>query len=300
MRQERFATTGKVRLHVGDPSGSVGVSTHDEPETVVELTMTRPGVDESVLDDARVESTARDGGHDVYVEITGNRNGLGSLLRWLISTGGVDVTVRAPHGTDLDINTASANVVARGQFVDASIKTASGSVRLDDAAGEVRIRTASGSTECPSLRRESSINSASGSVHVGSVSADTEIKTASGRIDVDEVRSRLEVRSASGSVEIGTVAGDLHVETAAGRLHVGSFISGDATLTTVSGSVLVGVAQGTALHVDAEAISGALESEIALDDEPDLSLPSGPELALRIRSVSGRVRIVRAGAEHAA
>ncbi|MGB9111319.1 MAG: DUF4097 family beta strand repeat-containing protein [Acidimicrobiales bacterium] len=299
MRQERFATTGKVRLHVGDPSGSVEVSTHDEPETVVELTMTRPGVDESVLDDARVESTARDGGHDVYVEITGNRNGLGSLLRWLISTGGVDVAVRAPHGTDLDINTASANIVARGQFVDASIKTASGSVRLDDAAGEVRIRTASGSTECPSLRRESSINSASGSVHVGSVSADTEIKTASGRIDVDEVRSRLEVRSASGSVEIGTVAGDLHVETAAGRLHVGSFISGEATLTTVSGSVLVGVAQGTALHVDAEAISGALESEIALDDEPDLSLPSGPELALRIRSVSGRVRIVRAGAEHA-
>ena len=108
------------------------------------------------------------------------------------------------------------------------------------------------------------------------------------------------MRSASGSVEIGTVAGDLKVDTASGRLHVGCLISGDATLRTASGSVLAGIAPGTALHVDAEAISGALESEIALDDEPDPSGGSGPELVLRIRSVSGRVRIVRAEAAHAA
>jgi DUF4097 and DUF4098 domain-containing protein YvlB len=300
MRQERFETAGSVRLHIEDPSGSVEVSTHDEPETVIELTMSRPGGDESVLDEARVESVRRDDGDDVYVEITGHRGGLGSLLRWLISTGGVNVTVRAPHGTDLAIKTASASVDARGRFADAQVKTASGSIRLDDAAGEVQIRTASGSIDCPSLQGTSSIATATGSVRVGSVAADAEIKTASGRIEVQDVHARLEARTASGSVEIGTAVGDIRVETASGRQHLGCLVSGAATLRTVSGSVVAGVAHGTAVHVDAEAVSGSLESEITLDEEPEIASESGPELALKIRSVSGRVRIVRASAKNAA
>lgn len=300
MRQQRFATTGKVRLHVDNPAGSVEIITRDEPETLVELAMSRPGGDESFLEEARVESVARDGGHDVYVEISGHRSGLGSLLRWLISTGGVNVTVRAPHGADLEIKTASAEVVARGQFEDASVKTASGKVRLDTAIGEVEIRTASGSVECPSLRAATSIATASGSVRIGSATADAEIKTASGQIEVGDVHARLTARSASGSVEIGTVEGDLGVETASGRQRIDCLVSGDAALTTVSGSVVAGVAQGTAIHLDAQAISGSLDSEITLDEEPDASSSSGPQLALRIRSVSGSVRIVRASARSAA
>ncbi len=296
MRQERFATAGKVHVHIEDPSGSVEISTHDDPETVVELSMSRPGGDESVLGEARVEAVARAGGHDIHVEITGHRGGLGSLLRWLISTGGVNVTVRAPHGADLDVKTASARVDARGQFAGATLKTASGGIRLDEAAGEVHLRTASGGIECSALNAKSSVATASGSVRVGSVLADAEIKTASGRIEIEDVHARLEARTASGSVEIGCAEGDLRVETASGRQHVGRLISGDAELRTVSGSVVAGVAQGTALHVEAEAVSGSLESEIPLDDAPDLSEPSGAELSLQIRSVSGSVRIVRAHA----
>ena len=124
--------------------------------------------------------------------------------------------------------------------------------------------------------------------------ADAEIKTASGRIEIAGAHASVEARTASGSVEIGSAEGDLRVETASGRQHVGRLISGDAELRTVSGSVVAGVAQGTALHVDAEAVSGSLESEIPLDDAPDLSEPSAAELSLQIRSVSGSVRIVRA------
>jgi DUF4097 and DUF4098 domain-containing protein YvlB len=300
MRQERFATTGTVHLHIEDPAGSVEVKTHDEPETSIELEMSKPGGDESVLDEARVESVAREGGHDVYVEISGRRGGLGSLLRWLISTGGVIVTVRAPHGSYLEVNTASAPVDARGQFADAKVNTASGAIRLDEASGEVHLRTASGDIECPKLRAPSSIATASGSVGVGSVSADAEIKTATGRIEIDEARETLEVRSASGSVEVGTAEGDIRVETASGRQRIGCLVSGSAELKTVSGSVVAGVAQGTALHVEAQAVSGSLESEIPLDVEPDSSNPSESQLSLRIRSVSGNVRIVRAGDKSAA
>jgi Putative adhesin len=300
MRQERFVTTGKVRLHVEDPAGSVAITTHDQPETIIELTMIRPGDDESMLDDARVESVARDGCHDVYVEVSGHRGGLGSMLRWLISHGGVDVEVRAPRGAELDVRTASARVDAQGQFADASIKTASGAVRLEGATGEVQIRTASGRVECPSLLGAASIATASGAVQVGSLSADTEITTASGRIEVDDAHARLEVRSASGSVDIGSVESDLRVETASGRQRIGRLVSGDGALTTVSGSIVAGVAQGSAIHLDAEAISGSLESEIALEEDSDASVPSGPSLDLKIRSVSGGVRIVRAGAQSAA
>jgi DUF4097 and DUF4098 domain-containing protein YvlB len=300
MRQERFATTGRVRLHVEDPAGSVAIESNDQPETVIELVMSRPGADEAILDEARVESVARDGGNDVYVEISGHRGGLGSLLRSLVSSGGVNVTVRAPHGTTLEVRTASASVDARGQFSDAKINTASGAVRLDGATGEVEVHTASGSVDCPSIVAAASIATASGSVHVGSVAAGAKINTASGRIEVDDARTRLEAHSASGSVEIGTAEGEIRVETASGRQRVGCLVSGEARLSTASGSIVAGVAQGTAIHLDAQAVTGSLESEIALEEEPDPSAPPGPTLDLKIRSVTGGVRIVRASARSAA
>jgi hypothetical protein len=300
MREERFSTPGTVRLHVENPAGCVEIVTHDDPETTIELSMSRGGDDEAVLDEARVESVARDGGHDVYVEISGHRGGLGSLLRWLVSTGGVNVVVHAPHGLDLDAKTASADVTTRGRVQDASVSTASGAVRLDDTTGEVRVRTASGSVECQTLPRESSIASASGSVRVGHVQEGAEVKTASGRIEIDETHGHLEARSASGSVEIGTAEGDLRAETASGRVRIARMISGHAELRTVSGSVVAGVAQGTALHVEAEAVSGSLDSEIDLDEEPAAASSDGPQLSLRIRSVSGSVRIVRSAARSAA
>lgn len=293
MRVEGFATPGAVRLHVEDPAGSVEIITHDEPETTIELSMSRGG-DESILDEARVESIARDGGHDVYVEISGQRSGLGSLLRWLVSTGGVNVTVRAPHGLDVDVKTASAGVSTRGSVKDASVKTASGSVRLGETTGEVRVRTASGSVECQSLPREVSIASASGSVRVAGVHLDSDVKTASGRIEIGEAHGRLDAHSASGSIEIGTAEGELRLETASGRQRISRLVSGRTELKTVSGSVVAGIAQGTALHVDAEAISGSLDSEIDLDPGPATGTPSGRQLSLRVRSVSGSVRIVRA------
>lgn len=300
MRQERFSTPGKVRLDISNPSGSVDVTTHDDKETLVELSMTRPNADESVLNETRVALVERDGVHEVTIEVKGPREGLGSLLRWLISIGGVNVSVRTPNGADLEVKTAAAGVTARGRYGNVAIKTASGSVRIDEALGKVNIKTASGEVDCGSLAEPATVNSASGKIRIGSSARELEARTASGRIDIDNAQSRLEARSASGAITVGTADGDVRVETVSGSARIDKLVSGRAELKTVSGSIVAGVAEGTSVHVDAKSVSGSLESELELDDAPDPAHAGGPTLSLAARSVSGSVRIVHAKARTAA
>jgi hypothetical protein len=58
--------------------------------------------------------------------------------------------------------------------------------------------------------------------------------------------------------------------------------------------VVVGIAKGSRVAVDARAVSGTLSSELDLSDEP--SAEEGPLVELHGHTVSGDFRVVRAPA----
>ena len=109
---EVFETPGDVSLQVRIPSGRVVVGTTDAPRTEVEVVpIGRRG--EEAAEQIRVEHQERGGRHVVIVEQR-NRIEWGPIQ---ISWGGdVEVRVNCPVGTELELNGASTEFRAEGQY----------------------------------------------------------------------------------------------------------------------------------------------------------------------------------------
>lgn len=264
-----FETPGQAAVRVELPAGVLKVETWDEPRVDVDVAPLR-GDDASraAAAETRIEARERGGRHVVTVEAP-KREG-----RFLSFGCGSDlsITVRCPEGTDLELESHSADLVARGSLGEVGARTAAGDVAVGDT-------------------RDLSVTSASGDVVAEAVKGALTVKTASGDVDVSRVKGRASVNTVSGDVRlgatgeaasVGTVSGDVDLELAAGGVRVNS----------VSGDVAVAVQPGLGFWIDAQSVSGTIDSDLEVGDGPGAS--GEPELELRARTVSGDVRFTRA------
>jgi DUF4097 and DUF4098 domain-containing protein YvlB len=267
-----FDTPGEVLVRVANEAGEVRIETTDGPTTDVELEALRDDdATHSAIADARVETRERRGRTEVIVEIP--RRGGGRLL----SRGPeVGVRVHCPHGADLEVSTASADVIARGRLGAVTAQTASGQLELGVANGEVKVSTASGD------------------VTVAEVGGAATIKTASGDVAVRVAGAALSANTASGDVAVTEARGPLVISTVSGDQAIRSIGTGEVKLQAVSGDVEVGIPPGLRLWIDASSVSGSMSSDLDLEDEQPAG--EGEVVELRVRTVSGDVRIQRVGA----
>jgi DUF4097 and DUF4098 domain-containing protein YvlB len=254
MRHE-FQTPTAPRLSVRVPAGRVDIGTGDVSATTVDVEALS-GSDE----DVRVEQH----GDEIRIEA---RRRLGPSQEYA-------VRIHAPHGSDADVDTATADVRARGRLGTLTAKAASAEVEAEHVDGEARVRSASGDVTLRSVGGRADVNTASGDVELGSVG---------------EVVS---VRTASGDVQVGEAAGDVSVYTASGDQEIGSVVEGSVDLKSASGEIRIGIRRGSRMHVDARSMSGETTSELELGEvAPD---DDGPLVELRAVTMSGDIRVVRA------
>jgi DUF4097 and DUF4098 domain-containing protein YvlB len=270
MRSERFETPGELTLDLRVPAGRIEIETVDGTATEVELDA--PGGSDQareLLEDARIELREVGGGHEVVVEVD-ERRGIGfGFLRKLE----VRLAIRAPEGANVRSETASADLRGRGRFGSLEAKAASGDVDFDDVAGEA------------------SVEAASGDVRVASVSGNADIRTASGDVKLGRVEGELSARAASGDVSVDEADSAVKVRTASGDQRIGAVVAGSVDLQSMSGDIKIGIRQGSNVWVDARAMSGDLNSEVALGDEPPAE--DAPLIELRAASMSGDIDVVR-------
>ncbi|SDH09824.1 DUF4097 family beta strand repeat-containing protein [Klenkia brasiliensis] len=271
VRRETFAVTGPApAVEVRNPTGSVLV-------TAVEGT-TEITVDVEALNGAAEKALA-----DVVVQhLPGSADGAPARLlvtvpaSRLLSSPRFAVTAVLPAGCPLGVSVASAGATVRGPWGDVEVAGASGDVRVEACAG-LAVRTASGD------------------VHVGSVGGDAVVRSASGDVRLDAVTGSVTVTTASGDVRLGPVGGDVEVTSASADVVVGRVDSGEVALRTVSGDATVAVAPGLRLWLDLQTVSGRLDSQLSHDDADTEAGDGAAALTVRMRSVSGDLRLRRAG-----
>jgi DUF4097 and DUF4098 domain-containing protein YvlB len=193
-----------------------------------------------------------------------------------ISKSGLHLTVRCPHGADLNGYTASADIAARGRYGSADLKTASGDVFVDEVTGSASAKTASGDVHLARLGGHARFQTVSGDVTVNEAGDDVVAQLVSGDLRIDDARGSVTTKSVSGDQMLRAVE------------------RGEVGITSVSGDILVGIRQGSRMFVDANSVSGTMHSELDLSDAPPSG--DGPMIELRAKTVSGDVRVVRAPA----
>ncbi|HEU0131143.1 MAG TPA: DUF4097 family beta strand repeat-containing protein [Mycobacteriales bacterium] len=264
-----FETTGPVRATVENACGEVVVDTTDAPTTEVEVTPLRD--DERSREAAAntlVELRPRGERSDLVVEVP--HRGGGSFFG---REPQVRVAVRLPHGSDLRVTTASADVRANGRFGEVRGKTASGDVSVGQAE---RVR----------------VESASGDLRVDEVDGDADLKSVSGDVSAGRIGGTLSGTVVSGSLRVDSVERGGSANAVSGDVDLGSVREGEVALRTVSGDVTIGVREGSRVHVDVTTVSGDLRSDLDLSDEPG-SAGDGPLVEIRGRTVSGDLRVRR-------
>lgn len=131
------------------------------------------------------------------------------LLRIKTASGGADITDSAVTAESFMLNTASGEIKIGAFFENIKVKTASGSVTVenptDKAAKRVEVAAASGNVTVKGYKAEKfSISSISGKTEYLGASGDGDINVTSGNINV-------EYADWSGDLKIGAVSGKVNV-----------------------------------------------------------------------------------------
>jgi Putative adhesin len=266
----RSFPTERARLKVRNPAGDVRVETAETAETTIELVpLNDSDATRNTIETASIGAR----GDEIFVELEGRSWSI-SIGNWGFSSAKVGVRITCPHGSTLDCDTASADVKTFGTLGGSRIRTASGGLELDRFSAELEAKSASGDIR---------VESVEGRAVVNTVSGDVAVRTALGGLAVNSV---------SGDVEAGEVTGDLSVQSVSGDQRVRAAGPGDLGFKAVSGDVQVGIRRGLRVRLDVNSVSGSIASELDVSDTPPAS--DAPETALRVRTVSGDVKIARA------
>lgn len=259
-----FPCSDPVDISVdGWASGSIVVSGEPTETLVVEVVATRRSGAADLLDQVEVEFD------DGQLSIRGPR-GLSFSRR-----SGLDLTIKAPTGSSCAAKTSSADLSCVGTLSAVAMNTASGDLSAQALTGDVAVR------------------SASGDVILGEIGGDLAVHTASGDTRVKQVDGVVRINSASGDVTIGYCAGAVTSRTASGDVRLGAVVSGDIELNSASGDVEVAVVPGIGVYLDLSSTSGSVRSELDEVDADEAAEGNGTAVQIRVRTLSGDIRITR-------
>jgi len=259
-RDEEFAVGESSRFEINVASGSVRIANGD------------PGV-------ARLSIDASDA-DAVEISQVGDVVSVRQQTRWTLRGRPVHVALWIPLGSDVTVDSASAEIHLRGTFNAVRLRSASGDLDVDRVA-RLEAGTASGAVRLVECTGSAVINSASGDVVLGRVGGELGGTHASGDVQVEEV---------GGSIDVGTVSGDVTIRRCFGD---------DIAIKTVSGDVRIGLPAGVRVHPEITTLSGrtTLPSPAGSPAGSSTGSPvdagSRREVRLRLRTVSGNIRIDR-------
>ncbi|MFI5085593.1 MAG: DUF4097 family beta strand repeat-containing protein [Actinomycetales bacterium] len=186
----------------------------------------------------------------------------------LFGTGGaVEIIVRLPAGSGLDISLAMGGVRGEGRFGECRVTTAMGNIRLD-ATGAAELKTSYGEITVGYAAGRVNAATGSGSVRIREIDGSAVIKNSNGDTSLGMVSGDLRVNAANGDITVERAGGPVSAKTANGGIRLAEVSRGTVTLDAAAGSLEVGIADGIAAWLDLNSKFGRVSSSLIPTGNP--------------------------------
>jgi DUF4097 and DUF4098 domain-containing protein YvlB len=173
-------------------------------------------------------------------------------------------------------------------LAEVEIESSSGHIAVNTPLARLDASTASGNIDFQTTERLRA-KTASGRIRGDLVDGEAQCVTASGSIKISRLMDRAELSTASGDVRIGECAGPVQCATLSGTVRIEQMTGPTAKFKSMSGDVKVGIPPRTRVELDAESMSG----KVSLPEPSPRAEPPEREIALKVRLVSGDLKIER-------
>lgn len=274
-----FETPGPTTLVVRSGAGHVIVTATETARTTVELTALNAAGQDAVAE-ARVEQQ-RSG---IVVDVPRHRGG---LFRPHPAVG-IEITV--PTGSTLEVKAESADIEANGTFADAVVTSGSGEVQVGDVTGSAKLKSGSGAVAAGRIGKALVVTTGSGDVRVDHSGRTASVTAGSGDIRIAEVAGDVLTKTGSGDVEVERLGGTLVTKSGSGSLVVRRAASGSVKANGASGSITIGIEQGTAAWLDVSTLTGRVVQEL---DQTGAPTEDQPRVEITAHTVSGDLKVHR-------
>lgn len=194
-------------------------------------------------------------------------------LKIKTASGGCDITDTAVTAENFTLNTASGDINICAFFEDIKVKSASGSVTIENPTAKTAQRL--------------SVTAASGTITVKGYGAEKfSISSVSGKTTYTGARGNGEINVTSGGVEVGYVDW-----------------SGDLKIGAVSGNVEVKLPEGSGANIKFDGVSGMVRTDLGGEPGKFMNLGKGTngefggsnKHNIAVNLVSGKVTVAAAG-----
>jgi hypothetical protein len=252
------------------------------PSGVVEISNVSGTVEVSGWDRSEIDVKAQFDDEDTKVEVTNEGGRTRIRVRVPRHSGDdsdVQLQVRVPRASQLEISTVSADVNARDITGEQRVKTVSGNVKTDISAHDVEVKTVSGDLW---LRGESKdadlrLSTVSGNIRLERASGEVDAVTVSGDMTIDLRPARsVRLRTTSGSVEYR------------GKLTKGASFQAES----VSGDLDVRLPSEGGFEFELSSFSGDIENCFQLAAEKTSRYGPGSRLSGKRGDGGGEVRMI--------
>lgn len=275
-----FDTTGPVAVTARVEAGSIRFTADERADAVVNV---QPRDPKKELDVRTADGTEVGFADGVLTVRTPKPQLLGR-------TGAVDVTVRLPTGSRVDLTGAWAQVVGEGRLGEVRVETSSGDVRFD-TTGPLRLAAKHGSVTVERVEGTAEISTNSGSLRVGRIDGSAVLKNAHGTTTVGASTGELRVTGGHGDIDIRRAEDSVTAVTTNGTVRVGEVARGTVELETPYGAIEVGVREGSAVWLDAHAGSGRVHNGLTSSEAPDKAEDT---VRIHARTRHGSIDVLRA------
>ncbi|QGN47630.1 DUF4097 family beta strand repeat-containing protein [Micromonospora sp. WMMD558] len=205
-------------------------------------------------------------------------------------TGGVDVTIELPSGSQVQGDTGMGEFHCEGRFGECRLKSGYGPIRLDQA-GPVHLNSGFGDVIVSGVDGGAEVTTGSGAVRIGRIDGPARVKNSNGDSWIGEVTGDLRVNAANGNISVDRAHAGVTAKTASGGVRIGEVTRGAVAVETAAGSLDVGISAGTAAWLELKTSAGRVRNELSTTPAPD---STDQTVEVRARTSAGDIIIRRA------